>query len=155
MLEPTFVDKPAFLAAGALYHGTNQNREITLLWEKDFRPRLHEVKNVHPDLSYGVCGDFDPETGAITYLAGVEVASPQDVPEGMQLWEVPAAHYAVFEHHGSLNHLQETMNTIFTVWLPRSGLKQSARPMLEVYQMPEFKGEDPDSVLYLYIAIEK
>jgi AraC family transcriptional regulator len=156
MLEPTFVDKPAFLVAGTLYHGKNQNREIPLMWEKEFMPRMHKIKNARPNVSYGVCSDFEPETGAFKYMAGVELNDPKDVPDGMVLWEVPAAHYAVFEHRGSLLNLHDTNEYIYNVWLPKSGFKRSITPDLEIYQDPEFKGtDDPTSILFLYVPVEK
>jgi predicted transcriptional regulator YdeE/DNA-binding transcriptional MerR regulator len=156
MLEPNFVDKPAFLVAGSLYHGKNHNQEIPQLWEKAFLPRMHELKNVCPDVSYGVCSDFEPGTGDFKYMAGVEVSGSQDLPAGMVFWEVPAAHYAVFEHHGSLMGLRDTNEYIYNVWLPKSGFKRSPTPDLEIYQDPDFKGtDDPASVLYLYVPVEK
>ena len=156
MLEPKFVDLPAFLVAGSLYHGKNQNQEIPLLWEKEFMPRMNEVKNARPGTSYGVCGDFEPATGEFKYMAGVEVAGEADVPEGMLPWQVPAARYAVFEHHGSLNGLRDTNEYIYNVWLPKSGFKRAATPDLEIYQDPDFKGtQDPASILYLYVPVEK
>jgi predicted transcriptional regulator YdeE/DNA-binding transcriptional MerR regulator len=155
MLEPKFVDLPTFLVAGSLYHGKNQNQEIPLLWEKTFLPHMHELKNAHPNTSYGVCGDFEPETGEFKYMAGVEVTSESELPDGMVCWEVPAAHYAIFEHRGSLSGLRGTNEYIYNVWLPKSGYKRSATPDLEIYAEAFTGTDDPDSILFLYVPVEQ
>jgi AraC family transcriptional regulator len=72
----------------------------------------------------------------------------------MVLRHVPAQKYAVFAHHGPLQTLRETYENVYQVWLPQSGLTQVTPGMdMEVYT-EEFKDFAPDSVFYIYVAIQ-
>jgi AraC family transcriptional regulator len=67
--------------------------------------------------------------------------------------EVPAYKYAVFTHHGKLDKLGETYQYIYNTWLPQSGLELHPNKYdMEVYT-DEYKHEEDDSKLYIYVAI--
>jgi predicted transcriptional regulator YdeE/DNA-binding transcriptional MerR regulator len=153
-MEPKMLTKPGFLVAGTLYQGKNENQEIAVMWQKEFMPRMDEVKSVSP-ITYGICM-MPPglPDGEFQYIAGLEVASEEDVPEGMVLVKVPDHEYAVFEHHGSLDALSDTQTYIYQSWLPSSGYKRSDAPDFELYNQ-DFKDFEEDSVLYLYVPVEK
>lgn len=153
MIEPTFVTRPAFIAAGTHYRGKNQNREIPRMWDEEFNPRCSEIPVSNPDCAYGICimthglpeGEFD-------YYAAAEIARPEDCPAGMEVVRVPAAKYAVFQHHASLEKLHETYNYIYQVWLPSSSYQPAGNLDMEVYTS-EFDGAAEEPILYLYVPV--
>lgn len=154
LMEPTIISRPAFLVAGTLYQGKNLNGEIGVMWSEQFLPRLHEVKRIHSDESFGICMMVDglPD-GEFQYIAGGEIASPADVPEGMVMVEVPAHKYAVFAHRGPLETLKTTYAAIYQSWLPAAGYKANGSLDFEFYTR-EFNPSSPDSILYIYVPID-
>ena len=154
-MEPKIVNLPAFDVVGMLYQGRNQNQEIAAMWG-DLNPRAGEIAAVPDGNAYGLCLMVDglPE-GCFEYVAGFEVAPGAPVPQGMVLRHVPAARYAVFAHKGSMETLHATFGEIFQTWLPQSGLiPVSPEFDMEVYTTQEFKGFAPDSILYIYVAVQ-
>ena len=101
-MEPKIVNKPAFKAIGISYVGKNQNNEIPQMWDV-FNARATELDEVSINgaCCYGLC--FSNPAGAaegeFEYVAAVEVADGESIPEGMVYREVPAHKYAVFTHH--------------------------------------------------------
>jgi AraC family transcriptional regulator len=153
-MQPEIKTYPAFKVAGVRYHGKNENQEIAQMWDKELLPRFHEVKRVNSNEAFGVCGaEMDPD-GSFTYVAGGQIKDPADVPPGMILYEVPEALYAVFPVKGAADKLGETYGYIYQSWLPQSGYKRAMTPDFEYYG-PEFNGFAEDSVLYLYVPIQK
>jgi predicted transcriptional regulator YdeE/DNA-binding transcriptional MerR regulator len=153
-MEPKIMTRPGFLVAGTLYQGKNENQEIKDMWEHEFNPRMDEVNSVTAN-TYGICLVTDglPD-GEFQYIAGMEVASEDDVPPGMVVTRVPEQQYAVFAHRGSLETLSDTFSYIYQSWLPSSGYRRANTPDFEMYD-EEFKAFEADSVLYLYVPIEK
>lgn len=150
-IEPTFVNRPAFIVVGVKYHGKNENNEISQIWDWEFLPRVKEIPSaVHPEVSYGVEGNFDEETGVFDYVAGVEVSDADDIPEGMAVWEVPENTYAVFPC--SLRNLGETLEWIQQSWFPESEYQLAAGPMFEYYDT-DF---DPiEQTMAMYVPVTK
>ena len=94
-MEPKIVSKPAFTVVGMKYRGKNENGEIPQMWGA-FMSRAVEVLNkADPHVCYGVCGNMDA-SGAFDYVAGFEVSSDAEVPDGMVSWAIPESKYAVF-----------------------------------------------------------
>jgi predicted transcriptional regulator YdeE len=147
-MEPKIVSKAAFTAVGMLYHGKNENNEISQMWQK-FNPRMQEIQKIE-DGAFGICGQPE-ESGAFKYLAGFAVSSAESVPPGMVTWEVPAQKYAVFPC--TLPTLHATYKHAFEAWLPKSGYKYTHGPDFEYYD-ESFDPEKADSVLHIYIPIE-
>jgi predicted transcriptional regulator YdeE len=151
-MEPKLVRKEAFTVVGMLYHGKNEKDEIPQLW-RAFGPRMGEVRHiVQPDVVYGVCDEFEESSGRFKYVAGFEVDSVADIPEGMVSWQVPAQEYAVFPC--TILTIGETYQYAFETWLPGSGYRRAAGPDFEFYD-ENFDPEDKDSGLYIYIPIEQ
>lgn len=150
-MEPKIVTKAAFTAVGMLYYGKNQNNEIARMWE-EFNPRMHEIAYVKPgSAAYGVCGNTEDE-GFFNYLAGLEVESAADIPEGMVSWDVLEQTYAVFPC--TLKTIGETYHHAYQVWLPQSGFQLADGPDFEFYD-EEFDPEDKDPKLTIYIPIKQ
>lgn len=152
-MEPEVITSSAFLVAGALYEGKNENQEIAVMWSA-FDPKIKTIKAVAGTPTYGVCEmDGSLPDGAFRYVAGVQIARPEDAPPEFFQINVPAGKYAVFKHIGSLEGLHQTYDRIYNEWLPQSGLKRAPGPDLEVYTQ-EFDDFKPNSVLHLWVPVE-
>lgn len=146
---------------GMVYEGKNQNNEIPEMWQR-FIPRMHEIQHTKGNgRSYGICQpleekleDVDLENPSdFKYLAGLEVSSIEDIPEGMVYWEVKKQKYAVFTHTGSVELLGDTYKAIYSKWLPESGYDVVFTYDFEMYDA-SFKPGDEQSKMYVYIPIK-
>lgn len=154
-METQIVNKPAFKAIGLSYVGKNEQGEIPQMWGQ-FIPRINEPKRINPSASYGLC--FSEVEGAAAgefeYVAAVEVADDEFIPEGMVCREVPAHKYIVFTHHGKLETLGETYHYIYNTGLAQAGIQvHPSRFDMEVYTH-EFAPDSDQSRLYIYVAIQ-
>lgn len=147
-MEPIkFADLPAFKVMGLKYRGDNAHQEISQLWG-ELNKRAKEIP-IKGEYAYGVCSMLkDAPPGQMEYVAGFKVENYEKIPEGMVVADVPANHYAVFAHHGSLETLKATYEHIVH-WLHRAALTPQSGYDLEVYT-EEFKDFAPDSVYYIY-----
>lgn len=157
-MEPRFVTRDPFTVAGLKCRTTMENNLIPALWD-DFNQRAQELAPIAIGrCCYGVC--FNEETDDPTqknffsYLAGMEVGSAQNLPSGMEARELPAADYAVFEHRGPLDTLQETYHAIYHDWLPNSAYAMFGSQDFELYDQ-RFKFNDPASILEIWVPIQK
>src|SRR5690606_6613833 len=85
---------------------------------------------------YGVMCGADAES--LEYMCGVEVASLEDVPQGIGRMRVPTQEYAVFVHDGSAGTVGDTWVAILA-WLGGGAYESAHRPDFEVYP----SGVDP------------
>jgi AraC family transcriptional regulator len=151
-MEPKIVTRPAFIVVGMRYRGKNEHNEIPQLWER-FMPRTGEIKQrLNIATCYGVMDNYDEKTGEFDYLAGFEVQSASDVPEGMESWQVLEQTYAVFPCN--LKNIRETFRQIYHDWLPQSGHRRAAGPEFEFYD-EKFKPDQGTLDLYIYIPVRK
>lgn len=149
-MEPEIKSKPAFTVVGMKYRGKNKNKEIPQLWFK-LGPRMNEIKHrIGP--AYGVMDNYNEESGEFDYVAGIEVDSAADIPEGMVSIDVPEQTYAVFT--STLPTLVETFQHAYKTWLPQSGYKRVDGPEFELYD-ETFNPADETSVMYIYIPVRK
>jgi len=150
MGKPEIVSKEAFTVVGLKYRGKNENQEIPGLWQK-LLPRFGELRGmVKSEVSYGVMGCMDNDTGEFDYMAGYEYAGTDNLPEGMETWNVPEQKYAVFP--ATLPALMDVFKDINERWLPESNLQRSDGIEFELYD-ETFNPQDASSLLYLYIPI--
>jgi AraC family transcriptional regulator len=150
-MEPKIIKGAAFTVVGMKYHGKNENNEIPQLWG-EFGPRMGEIKQVaNPHVAYGVCDNFDESSSEFDYIAGFEVGSTAEIPEGMVSWDIPAGQYAVFTC--TLPTLGETYQYAYHTWLPQSGYQRAAGPEFELYD-ESFDLRDPRSEMDVYIPIK-
>jgi len=149
-MEPKIVTKPAFTVVGMKYRGENKENEIAQMW-REFIPRIKEIKHISNDeVSYGVCSDLE-DTDVFEYVAGMEVDSAADIPEGMVSWRVPEQKYAVFTC--TLQTLHTAYKHAFQTWLPQSGYQRGDGLDFELYD-ETFDPEAEGSELYIYIPIK-
>ncbi len=152
---PTILTLPAFKAVGYSYIGSNQNAEISAMWDR-FLPHIDQATRSDPHTAYGLCLMDNPAAreGEFEYVACVEVPNNENIPDGMVYREVPAHKYAVFTHHGKLDNLHDTFDYIFSTGLPQAGLQ--AHPSgfnMEVYK-DDFKLGADDSKMYIYVSLQ-
>lgn len=80
---------------------------------------------------YGaVCGAVGD---SLEYMCAVEVRDFDALPPDIGCMRVPAQHYAVFLHRGSISTIGGTWERIWKEWLPRSGRRTADTPDFEVY----------------------
>lgn len=149
-MEPRIVERSAFTVIGMKVRGKNEHGEIPKLWET-LGPRVHEIKNMLENgVAYGISANMDENSGEFDYVAGFEVSSPRDIPEGMVRFDVPRGRYAIFRT--TLPRIGETFTQAYQTWLPQSGYQPTGGPELELYD-EAFDPQDPDSEFDLYIPV--
>lgn len=148
--QPRVVNRERFFVAGLKHRGNNEQGELRVLWQQ-FSERLEEFKEIAAsNNTYGVIDNFDENEGVFDYLAGVEVSSPDAVPEDMEVWELDGQNYAVF--NTSLNDLMDTMDHIYETWLPHSNYQRAPGAEFEFYG-EDFDPDDSDSPMQVYIPV--
>ncbi len=128
------------------------------LW-RSFMSRIKEIKNtISPDLySMQVYDrtlnfkDFNPET-QFEKWAAIEVSDFSNIPNNMEMFILPAGHYAVFLHKGAAKAFHKTFRFIFSEWLPNSQHQIDHRPHFELLGA-EYKNNSPDSQEEVWIPI--
>lgn len=155
-MNPRIVHKPAFTVVGMKVRTSMEHSLIPQLWA-DFDKRHDEIRDwIEPDNCYGICfyeeGDDAESSKHFSYLAAIEVSNTDFIPEGMISRTLPEADYAVFEHHGPLDNLQDTYQSIYGSWLPRSAYKVLGKEDFELYDA-RFKYGQADSVMEIWVPI--
>ena len=129
---PRFENGRALLIAGL---GERYSFETThgIPWQwKRFAPYIGNIPGQVGRTAYGVCCNGDG-AGNFDYIAGVEVASFDDLPSEFSRIRVPAQRYAVFSHRDHVSRLRATFYTIWNKWLPASGYTHADAPDFELY----------------------
>lgn len=143
--------KPAFTVVGMKYHGKGQSPKIPELWG-EFMQRVSEISNrSNENLCYGAEDNYNETTNEFDYLACVEVSQVEDLPAGMEQWQIPANTYAIFPT--TLPDINETYENIESR-LTDSGLKRAFAPEFELYD-ETFDAQDPKSLLYVYVPVKE
>ncbi len=150
-LIPDFKHREQFIVAGLKTRGNNDQEQLSALWDRfgELHERLGD--RVATDSAYGIIDSFDRTTGDFDYMAGVEVYSEEDLPQGIDGWKVLSNNYAVFPT--TLNTIRQTIDRIYTEWMPHSNYRRAPGPEFEFYDK-QFDPHDRDSTFYLYIPIE-
>jgi len=124
----------------------NASKDCPKVWG-EFIPRAEEIKNPKGKIMYSVC----KETSGcdFRYTAGME--SDEAAPEGMIIEKVPKEKWAVYEHKGKIDKLNETYAFIMED-MKKQGLKEK-KFWLEVYD-ERYKHEQDDSMFEIWCAYE-
>jgi AraC family transcriptional regulator len=149
-MEPKIIEREAFKIVGLLYRGKNENQEIPQLWGQ-FGPKWETIKHtLNQEVCYGVMDNYDTNTGEFDYVAAMEVARIEEVPDSMVGWEVPKQTYAIFPC--TLPKIQESYDQAHKNWLPDSGYMHSGGIEFELYD-EKFDPNDPTSEFYYFMPI--
>lgn len=99
-----------------------------------FAPYIGHIPGEVTGMAYGICLPSSSDAGQFDYMAAVAVAAAARPPVGLTTLELPALHYAVFEHSRHISLISDTINAIHTEWLPRVDITARASPsFLEWY----------------------
>ena len=143
-MQPKFVDLPEMKVVGmgtkfiSIFSPDKNNmKTIPALWGQ-FMSQISRITNRVGGACFGLV-EMLPENGGkshkdeMFYIAAAEVADFDSVPAGMIHRTIPGGRYASFTHAGTLMGLEKTMNQIYNVWLPKSGVQLRNAPHLEFY----------------------
>lgn len=115
------VERPAIRTAGLKVRTNMANafQDCPKIWERDFGPRMESfpADPQHAGQSYGVSIMLDSE--AFDYWAVMPLAPGADVPEGMDILEIPGGLYAEC-HLQSLAQLGDAYTHIYMSWASTS-----------------------------------
>ncbi len=140
--EPEFRDRAAFRIVGIERYTESGIPAIREAWA-EFGRRAGEIKHALSDAAYGIedySRHFDMNKGGFPkyyYIAGLEVDSFADIPDGMTGKEIPTGHYAVFSYSGPLDDLHSFFSYIYADWMPHSGYSMDLRLSLDFEFYPE------------------
>ena len=123
---------PEMLIAGLNATYTLATRSaIPAQWGR-FAPSLGKVPGQIGTTSYGVCWNTKPDF-SFDYLTGVQVSQVTGLPAGFTRVKLSPQRYVVVSHSKHISELVNTLESIWTKWLPDSGLKTVAAPCFESY----------------------
>jgi len=116
-------------------YSCESSKAIPSQWLR-LQPYLGHVDGQRGKVAYGV--RFNPDDdGDFDYLCGVEVADLDRLPQGFSHVRIPRQLYAVFAHGGHISTIRSVVTSIWSHWLPESGLETAEAPDFERYG-PEF-----------------
>lgn len=128
------------------------------LW-KSFMPERSSVLSRTDENYYSVeiypeqfFDQFSPNT-IFEKWAAVKVSQVENIPESMEVLEVPAGTYAVFPFKGTPADVPQFMQYVFDTWLPQSGYQLDHRPHFALMG-EKYKNNDPDSEEDFWVPIK-
>jgi AraC family transcriptional regulator len=130
--------KPLLIAGLGERYTWESGAAIPGQWQR-FHQSVADIPDRLGQVAYGVCCNGD-DSGNFDYVAGVEVSDFSRLPLEFQRVRIPEQKYAVFIHGEHISTIRRTVGTIWTHWLPASGMKAADAPNFERY------GEQFDSV---------
>lgn len=149
---PRYENTKERLVAGYNQTYTFENRfNIPSQWQR-FAPHLGKIAGQVGKASYGVCWNYKPGVG-FDYLTGVEVRVASGVPKDFAQVKLPASRYAVFTHRESVATIAQTLDAIWTKWLPNSGHQAADTPSCERYG-EEFDAATGTGGIEIWVALK-
>ena len=149
-MEAKIVSREAFQVMGIVGHFQSAAENLRPLWQEYMS--FHEL--IEPlsasEGHYGVYLGAD-HSKPLDYLAGMAVQEAKGAPEGVEVHEVPAALYAVFEC--SFQKLGLTYGYIWGEWLESSAYQQDTSKLGFDYYPPGTT--DGASGMQIWFPIEK
>ena len=145
---------------GTCIYTSLAKNETYALWHQ-FMPLVKEIPHkigielysieIYPPIKS--FAEFTPHT-AFKKWACVEVSTFDVLPNHCETLIVPSGLYAVFVHYGLLSKAGETIQYIFTEWLPSSDYELDLRPHLSIMGSA-YAPESEHSQEELWIPIQK
>lgn len=151
MLEPKIIHLPEKTIVGMEYLNSDMDDSIPAVWER-FIPLEPEITHkVNPALSYGIC--CSQNNSLFRYIAGFEVSSAADIPEGMTAITIPAQKYAIFTHTGPVSQISDTFQKIYATLLQQFNLQPMQGYDFELYDQRFLGPTNEQSQLDIYIPV--
>ena len=157
------IEKPQFDVVGyvlATNSSSGENhKQIPEFWltyiKEDWGKPIKELGSRD---EYGICTDFNMETGDFNYIIGVEVKGDLELPPRTVHRTFPAATYAVFTTPKVAREqfsasIQETWGTIFQEWFPHSGYEHGGGVEFEYYDYKSGGDENGLVQMDIYIPV--
>lgn len=120
-MEPKIVTREAFQVMGVVGHFSSAAENFGSLWD-DYMSFHDQIESLSAgEGHYGVYLSAD-HSKPLDYLAGMAVRGAEAPPDGVEVREVPAALYAVFEC--SFQDIGPTYGRIWDEWLKSSAYVQ-------------------------------
>jgi AraC family transcriptional regulator len=141
---PRLQERRALLMAGLQEHYTPQTQNtIPEQWK---RLPFGKISGQLGHMAYGVVLNLDEKTGEFDYFCGVEIATISPAHAKLKTYKSPQQKYAIFCHRENVSRLRDTIQAIFSTWLPTSG-QVIAHPTPTSPNLIEYYGEnfDPES----------
>jgi AraC family transcriptional regulator len=112
-------------------YDAESRRNIPAQWGR-FAPLIGRVSGQIGSTAYGVAWNFKPN-GAFDYLCGVEVTESTKLPSDFTRVSLPGGRYAVVTHEGHISALPQTLDKIWSQWVPGAAIKTAKAPCFERY----------------------
>lgn len=132
-------------------YNAHTRTQIPDQWDR-FAPHIGKVPGQIGQASYGVCWNNKPD-GTFDYLSGVEVAEAAKQPSEFARVALPARPYAVFTHGEHVSSLPQTIDTIWSRWVPECELSIAKAPCFERYT-EEFDPQTGRGGMEIWIPLE-
>jgi len=130
--EPRFEESGDLKIVGTQKSYTAETRnQIPQHWQ-EFAPSIGHIPGQQGMIAYGVCTNAKPDC-SFDYMAGVGVDPGNAIPDGCTTVDLPNRRYVVFEHTGHVSKLPETIDKVWSKWVPECGLKIADAPCFERY----------------------
>ena len=150
-MEPKILNRDAIQVMGVIGHFASAAEDHTQLWEKDFMALHDQIKSLSASEGYyGVYLSAD-HTQPMDILAGMVVQETAGALEGVQVRELPAATYAVFEC--LFQEIGHTYGYIWDEWLQTSEYEQDMTKLGFDYFPPATT--DGSSPMEIWLPIRK
>ena len=152
MLDYRIVEKAPFTVIGLKrqFNSETSYQEIPKFWGE----WANDMKGLEG--TFGLCVDNNDSHGKVFDYWIADLYQPmEDIPEGLETYQVPGGLWAVFTCKGPLPQALQTVNTqVWTEWLPSlKGYMLAGSYNLEVYTPMT---EDPnDNVAYIWVPLKK
>jgi AraC family transcriptional regulator len=134
MKQPDIIHRGRFLVMGTVTRrksGPERPEAFTAIWSA-FEAHHEKIKHHSVDSKYYGVSFGAAQDGGFDYLAGMAVTPVEQVPEGLQVCEVPAATYAVFAC--PVQAIGQTYGYIHGEWRSATGYELDAtKPAFEQY----------------------
>jgi AraC family transcriptional regulator len=143
--------------------GTNL-KEIPQFWERCMAEKILDKipSKIDPNVNYGVCTNMDENSGDFSYVIGSEVSADATPPEGLGVFGIPAATYAVFVAHGPFKdgeftrRIQETWKYAYGEWFPgNSEWERADGPDFELYDEQRCSDTEADCDIYIPVQAKE
>ncbi|REK75036.1 GyrI-like domain-containing protein [Paenibacillus paeoniae] len=164
-MEFRIVTKPGFDVIGyairtRIADGQN-HRDIPAFWQGYKKEKLDETlyEQAISTAEYGICDNFDMETGEFSYIIGVEAREGAEAPEGTVRCHYPEQTYAVFTIPKSTpqqfsDSIQRTWGFIMEEWLPHAPYVHGGTAEFEYYDERCWPDRNELLEMDIYIPIQ-